>query len=351
MPRFPSPAQIGPHLLTALVATIGGAVFWWLHIPLPWMLGALAATGALAWNGHAAVAWPIRPLALILLGLGLGQTFTPSVMAAVGFALPWLVVAAVLSILAGAMVARLFARLAGTDAQTGYYASVPGGVIVMAILAQRAGIPATPVILAQTIRVILVVAIVPAAVTLLVGRGEGGAFLTDRPEVHLAGLAALALGGLGTAFVGHKLGLANPWMLGPCALVIALAAFGALPSGVPMWMLDAAQVGLGMALGLRLNRERLMSARRLVIAAAGTTLLLGVVMAALAVGLAWAAGLPVGATVLGMAPGGMPEMAITAKTLEVGVPLVLGFHLIRTLLANLFVSSIWRAAVRLGLVR
>jgi hypothetical protein len=47
----------------------------------------------------------------------------------------------------------------------------------------------------------------------------------------------------------------------------------------------------------------------------------------------------------------MPEMTITAKALEVGVPLVLGFHLIRTLLCNLFVMPIWGLAVKLGLAR
>jgi uncharacterized membrane protein AbrB (regulator of aidB expression) len=45
----------------------------------------------------------------------------------------------------------------------------------------------------------------------------------------------------------------------------------------------------------------------------------------------------------------MPEMTITAKTMEVGVPLVLGFHLVRTLLCNLFVSPLWRLAERLRL--
>jgi uncharacterized membrane protein AbrB (regulator of aidB expression) len=50
-----------------------------------------------------------------------------------------------------------------------------------------------------------------------------------------------------------------------------------------------------------------------------------------------------------MSPGGMPEMTITAKALEVGVPLVLGFHLVRTLVCNLFVVPIWRLLVRLRL--
>ena len=67
-------------------------------------------------------------------------------------------------------------------------------------------------------------------------------------------------------------------------------------------------------------------------------------------GIAVAAGLPVPALILGMAPGGMPEMALTAKALELAVPLVLGFHLTRTVLCNLLVGPLHRVGLRLGLL-
>lgn len=350
MPSPPSFARLRAIALTTAAAGLGGAVFWWLHVPLAWMLGAMAATGALAWTDRAAVPPLTRPVSLILLGLGLGQTFTPPVMAAVGLAFPWLLLAAFLSIVVGALAARLFARMAGTDAQTGYYASVPGGVVVMAILAQRAGAAVASVTLAQTIRVMLVVVIVPPLVTWLAPRGGAGAFLAERPDVQLMGLVAIVAAGLAVALVVSRLGLANPWMLGPCGMMIVLSAFGWLPSGVPIWMIDVAQIGMGMTLGQRLNRRLLLASRRLALASAATTFILTGVMALLAVALSLASGLPLTAAILGMAPGGMPEMTITAKTLEIGVPLVLGFHLVRTLLCNLLVSPIWRIAGRLGLV-
>jgi hypothetical protein len=348
---IPNAAQALPFLWTAAAAGLGGALFWALHVPLPWMLGAMAATGVLAWHERAAVAKPTRPSALIFLGLGLGQTFTASVMAALALAVPWLVAGAFLSMFAGALTARLFARMAGTDSETGYYASVPGGVIVMAILAQRAGVSVPAVTLAQSIRVMVVVVVVPPLVTWLAPRGGAEAFLPTRPDIWLPGLAMMVVGGIVAALALGRTGLANPWMLGPCALVIAISAFGVLPSGVPGWMVDAAQIGMGMSLGTRLNKRFLLSSRRLAQTAVLTTLLLIVLMALLALGLAQVSGLPVGAAILGMAPGGMPEMTITAKALEVGVPLVLGFHLIRTLLCNLFVSPIWALMVRARLAK
>ncbi len=346
----PSP-PLHLYLLTAIAATAGGALFHLLHVPLAWMLGAMAATGALAWHERAAVWKPTRPAALILLGLGLGQTFTPPVMAAIGLALPWIVLAAVVSVAVGALSSRVFSRMAGVDPKTGYYATVPGGVIVMVVLAQRVGISVPVVSLAQTIRVLVVVVLVPPLVTWLVPGGGAGAFLAERPEVHLAGLAILVPAGTAAALAVSRTGMANPWMIGPCVLVVVLAAFGTLPSGVPVWMVDIAQLGMGMALGQRLSRRFLLSSRRLAVASAVTTLVLVGLMAAMGVAMALLSGLPVGATVLGMAPGGMPEMTITAKALEVGVPLVLGFHIVRTFLCNFMIEPGWRLAERLGLAK
>ena len=350
LPSLTKPGA-GSLLLTAAAAASGGAIAWLLHIPLPWMLGSMAATGVLAWHDRATVAAPTRPVALIVLGLGLGQTFTAPVMAALATALPWLVVAALLSILVGVVVAPIFARAAGTDTKTGYFATVPGGVIVMAVLAQRAGVAVPAVTLAQTVRVMVVVVVVPPLITWLAPRGGAGAFFAERPEVWLPGLGILLAAGLGAALLIRLLNLANPWMLGPCALVIGLSALGKLPSGVPLWMIDAAQIGMGMALGQRMSKRFLLSAKRLALTAMVSTLLMALLLAGLALVLAAVSGLPIGAAILGMAPGGMPEMTITAKALDLGVPLVLGFHLVRTLVCNLCVGPAWRVMERLGLAR
>jgi uncharacterized membrane protein AbrB (regulator of aidB expression) len=100
-----------------------------------------------------------------------------------------------------------------------------------------------------------------------------------------------------------------------------------------------------------MNRRFLLSARRLALASVGSTLLLSALLAALAAGLGLVSGLPLTACVLGMAPGGMPEMTITAKALDLAVPLVLGFHLVRTVACNLAVGPIWTLLARLRLLR
>ncbi len=342
-----------PHrtrLVTAVAAAAGGAALSLLHVPLAWMIGSLVATAALGWWRPVDVPGWARPAGLVFLGLGLGATFSGPVLAAVTGALPALLVAGVVSIAAGVAVAPIFRRVAGTDARTSVFAAVPGGIVVMAMLAQEAKVPVAPVTLAQTIRVLVVVLTFPPLLGWLAPHGAYGEFMAPRQPFSLWGLAAMAAGGLLLVWPLRCLGIANPWMLGPCGLAIALAATGWLPSGVPKPLVDAAQVAMGATLGLRLNRGFVLASRRLFRASVLAALALSALLALLAVPLALLADLPVAAAILGLAPGGMPEMALTAKALELAVPLVLGFHLTRTVLANLLVGPMHRAAVRLGLL-
>ena len=339
------------QLLTTGIAALGGGLLALLHVPLAWMIGAMVATAALAWHRPVAVPPWARPTGLVFLGLGLGATFSGPVLAAVSGALPVLLAGGVIAIATGFVVARLFTRLAGTDSQTGFFCAVPGGVIVMAMLAQDAKASVATVTLAQTMRVLVVVLTFPPLLGWLAPHGAfGGAFMAAGQAIWWPGLLAMATAGLALAFPLRRLGIANPWMLGPCGLAIGLAATGHLPSGVPVVLVNMAQVAMGASLGTRLTRSFLLSSRRLAIAAIISSIVLSLLLTVIAWGMAVAAGLPVPALILGMAPGGMPEMALTAKALELAVPLVLGFHLTRTVLCNLLVGPLHRLGLRFGLL-
>jgi uncharacterized protein len=338
------------QLLTTGIAALGGGLLALVHVPLAWMIGAMLGTATLAWHRPVAVPDWARPTGLVFLGLGLGATFSGPVLAAVSGALPVLLAGGVIAIATGFVVARLFTRLAGTDPQTGFFCAVPGGVIVMAMLAQDAKASVATVTLAQTMRVLVVVLTFPPLLGWLAPHGAFGEFMAPRQPIWWPGLLAMAAGGLALAWPLRKAGLANPWMLGPCGLAIGLAATGHLPSGVPIVLLNAAQVAMGASLGTRLTKSFLLSSRRLAIAAVISSVVLSLLLALIGWGMARAAGLPVPALILGMAPGGMPEMALTAKALELAVPLVLGFHLTRTVLCNLLVGPLHRAGRKLGLL-
>jgi hypothetical protein len=348
LPSLPLPTRT--QLVTALAAIAGGALLSLLHVPLAWMIGAMLGTAVLGWNHTADFPGWARPAGMAVLGLSFGTTFSGPVLGAVTAAVPVLLIGALISILAGALVAPLFVRLAGVDSRSAYFSAVPGGIVVMAMLAHEAKVPVAPVTLAQTVRVLVVVLTFPPLLGWLAPHGDVSEFLAPRQPVSPLGLLAMAAGGLLMVWPLARLGIANPWMLGPCAFTLVLAASGALPSGVPKPLVDAGQVAMGATLGLRLTRSFILGSRRLFRASVLTAVALSLLLSAIAVPVALLAGLPLAAVILGLAPGGMPEMALTAKALELAVPLVLGFHLARTLLANLLVGPLLRLLERLRLL-
>nr|WP_255529076.1 AbrB family transcriptional regulator [Roseomonas rosulenta] len=335
-----------------LLAVMAGAALNAIGLPLGWMLGAMFATAYLGWREAAAVPRAVHPVGLMVLGLGLGQSFTPPVLGAVGDAVPAILAGGTLSILAGVAVAPLYRRIAGSDARTAYYAAVPGGILTMAVLAQRAGAQVGAVTVAQTIRMACVVLVFPPLVAIFAEGGRDAAFSAALPPVAWGGLALLLAGGAMAALAGSWAGLANAAMLAPCLLAMALSGSGALPSSVPRWLVDVAQIAMGASLGLRLTPRALAGGpRRQAMAGLASALAISALLALLGLTLGWLAGLPPVAVMLGMAPGGMPEMAVTAKALDLAVPLVLGFHLVRTVLCNLLVGPVWRLVAAAGLVR
>lgn len=352
MPDPPPAPPPDAYLRTLLLAVLAGALLTAIGLPLGWMVGAMLATAYLGWREAAAVPRAAHPVGLMVLGLGLGQSFTPPVLGAVAGALPAILAGGTLSILAGLAVAPLYRRIAGGDARTAYYASVPGGIVTMSVLAERAGAAVSAVTLAQTLRMACVVLVFPPLVAIFAEGGRDAAFSAALPPVAWGGLALLLAGGAAVAAAGMRAGVANAAMLAPCLLAMALSGTGALPSAVPRWLVDAAQVAMGASLGLRLTPRALAGGpRRLALAGIASALAISALLALLGLGLGWLAGLPPVAVVLGMAPGGMPEMAVTAQALDLAVPLVLGFHLVRVVLCNLLVGPIGRIAAGVGLMR
>ena len=97
-----------------------------------------------------------------------------------------------------------------------------------------------------------------------------------------------------------------------------------------------------MSLGVRFRREFLHTAPRwLATVAVGTLGLMGV-CALFAGALAWATGLPWVTLLLGTSPGGITEMAITAKVLQLGVPVVTAFQVCRLIAVLMLVDPLYR---------
>ena len=139
---------------------------------------------------------------------------------------------------------------------------------------------------------------------------------------------------------------ANPYFLGPLAASAALTAAGVELTAPPPAVLAMAQIVLGTSLGSAFRRDLFRSAAPLVLGAFATTLLLVALNTAGALALAWALGADWENFVLGAAPGGVTEMALTANYLDLDVALITGFHLTRIFLIVPNVGWVVRAIHR-----
>jgi membrane AbrB-like protein len=324
------------------VCVAGGALCAWLKTPLPWMIGPLAAMAIVQFGGGSLEAPPGgRQFGQVTIGVALGLYFTPAVAREVLANAPALLAAAVGVFLIGVATSGLFARLARTDPATAFFSTAIGGAQEMVVLADRHAALADRVALAHSLRILVVVTSVPVAITLL---GQAG---TDdnRPVAapfDPAGLALLGAIALAAAFAWQRTGLANPFMMGPLAFAVAITIADVQLSSIPSWLSNAAQLFLGCSLGSRFRQSFLREAPRFVAAVLATVALMLTLCTALAIAIAWGFGVMPATILLACAPGGIAEMAITAKVLRVGVAFVTAAHVIRFAIVMLLTEPAYR---------
>ena len=321
---------INPALALVLCAGTGAACAA-LNLPLPWMIGPLVAMAICNFAGVGLRAPPAsRQLGQLVVGTALGLYFTPLVAREVISFWPILLFGGVLAIVLGVLGGWILGRLTGTDRTTAFFASVPGGATEMTILGERFGARADRVALAQSLRILAVVIVVPFALTYSGAHGSD-AYQPAATPLDPGGLALLLGLAAAAGAALARTGMPNAFMFGPLGLTAALTIGELQLSSLPASLSGAAQVLLGCALGARFERRSLQSAPRFVAGVLASVVAVIAAAALAALLLAVAAGLPAATLILAMAPGGIAEMCITAKVLQLGVPLVTAAQVSRVL--------------------
>jgi hypothetical protein len=212
----------------------------------------------------------------------------------------------------------------------------------MTLLGERFRARPDRVALAQSLRVLVVVIVVPFALTYSGAHGSDS-FAPAPVALRWQGLAALLAVGTAAALVLDRARMPNAFMFGPLAATIALTVSEVELSSLPTLMTNGAQLLLGCALGARFERRSLESAPRYVAGVLASVFACIAVAAVAGAAVAVAADLPVASLVLAMAPGGIAEMCITAKVLQLGVPLVTAAHVARVLVLIVGTAPGYRA--------
>jgi membrane AbrB-like protein len=121
-----------------------------------------------------------------------------------------------------------------------------------------------------------------------------------------------------------------------------LTAAGIELSALPRPLTNAAQLLIAVSLGTRFTPQFVRGAPRWVASVALGTLMMIAACAGFAWLLAWGTGLHPATLLLGTSPGGIAEMCITAKVLQLGVPIVTAFHVTRLAAVLLLADRLYR---------
>ncbi len=320
---------------TLAVGAVGGALFAYLGTPLPWMLGALFATMVCSMSGLTLyIHQMVRRVWIIVLGVTLGSSFTPEVLDHIHL---WLTSFAgmVAFVVFGTWLSfQIFTRIGRIDRVTAFFCASPGGLGEMIVLGPALGGNERTIVLVHATRVVLVMAIIPPAYSILAGYvppanlGGSGFFW----ELPARDLAILAVTGAAGAIVAKVLKFPAWQMIGPMIASGIVHMAGVTDSRPPSDFIAIAQLVMGAGAGARFSGVRVHELVRPMLVSGGATLCLLIMAAGAALGLAAFTGLDFRAIHLAYSPGGFAEMSLIALSLGIEVPFVSLHHLGRMII-------------------
>ena len=311
-------------------ATAGALLALWLTLPLPWMIGALLATAISKMAGSPGKSHRVfRNGGQWVIGASLGLYFTPDMVRVIGVNLPFILAGTLFALGLGALGSVILRTLGNTDFKTAWFASAIGGASEMTSLAERHQARPDLVASAHSLRMLMVVVIIPFAFRAFGIQGndvllpEATAFFDARGMLLLIALTSVM------GFIFQRFQLPNPWVLGPLLMTALLTSNGIVFSHLPAEMTNLGQLLIGWALGDKFGPDFFRRAPRYLSVVALSNGINIVLAFAFSYVLFLISGIPFPTLVLGTSPGGIAEMAITAKVLMLGAPVVTAFHVIR----------------------
>ena len=215
-----------------------------------------------------------------------------------------------------------------------YFASLPGGIVDSAALAESAGADLRIVTAQHFVRIILVVVTIPLLFFILSGDAVGsmaGESMTT-VDYDITDVALIVVIGLMGLLVGRAINLPVSHMMGPLIFSLILSITGVISINLPDWLMHLAQFMIGTALGAQFSGM----SRHLLVKGLGLGIMIGIYLLSVAAVMALIlvnyvpAGLE--AMFISFAAGGLAEMSLIALSLNFNPVVVALHHLVRIFL-------------------
>jgi membrane AbrB-like protein len=317
-PRLEIAAQL-------LVAGLGGFLFDRLGLPAPWFSGAVVAVVIwIACGQGRPLPRPLVDAAMLTSGITMGTGVTPEALAGIArYPLSLAILLLALVAITGSSSLWL-TRVSGWRRDDAILASAPGVMsAVLAVAVERGG-AIVPITVVQSVRFLILVTLLPSAITFLGGVG-GIPPLQDQTIASPGGLLAMLAGGWALGLLLGRLGVAAPILFGGAGASALLHGTAAAPGIVPPVLAAGGFVLVGAFIADRVRGLDGPMLRRTLPAALGS-FAAGMGAAATCAALAaFLAQVPFADALVAFAPGGLEAMMVLALSLGLD-PLYVGTH-------------------------
>jgi uncharacterized protein len=295
--------------------TFGGAFCFAAGVPAPWLAGSLIATTVAIYSRQKLdLPEALRTLAFIFLGVQTGTSVNADTLArAAQWPLSIFCLAITVSIIVWACT-FYYSRIRKWDLPTSLFASLPGALSLVILLATSSGADMRRVTIAQCIRLFFLIAALPAIIKFI-------------SPLHDPGLAMVQMGSIVEILIlvitSAAAGLFLNWLkvpagliLGPTFISAGLGLSGMVHGAAPDSILIPANIILGVMIGLRFKGISLAELRTSIADGfAGFVIAMFIALIG-AVATSYVADLPIALTLLAFAPGGLEAMTIMAFALH-----------------------------------
>jgi uncharacterized protein len=316
-------------ILTVVLAAAGGGLFHALDVPAGWLTGAMiaVAAGAMA-RVPLHMPAPAANGALVLLGMSMGAGVTPDTLRQAA-AWPLSILVLAVSVVASIAVCSFwFERIHGWDRATARFAAIPGALPAVLAMAVGTSADLPRVALAQSLRLVTLVAVMPPLLRWLAVPSTGTTTSIGTPG-NLSGFLLLLGASAATAGLMYRMRFPGGVLLGAMMASAVLHGTGMIQGLLPPDLLAAGFTAIGAVIGSRFRGVKL-STLLAILRPSLESVVLALVISGMCAGIASALlDLPMGQIWLAYTPGGIEAMSIVAFALGFDVAFVGMHHVVR----------------------
>ena len=325
--------DLSKMLLAILIGFCGSILFIFLHLPLPWLLGAIFTTSIAIRFENLPIQSPktFATPARIFIGLIIGSAFTPQILDSLHLYIFSILLIIPYSILVTFAGMYYYVKVLKFDRKTAFFSSTPGGVVEMVIMGEEQKADTSKITLVQSSRVLFVVLSLPFIIQYIFHFDISGNQLITKAikNTNLTELFYLIIIGIIGAIGAKKLKISAAFLIGPMVLSLVAYSTGLVHTLIPDELIKFIQVIFGTVIGFTFRGVELKIVLKIFAGTFGHFLILVFISGFFITIAYYSFGFPIISTILAFSPGGQTEMNLMALIIGANVPYITIHHIMR----------------------